>query len=103
MWTFGNDLAMLFLSDEVVVDYGLRMKREMDGGRLWINAYSNDVTNYIVSKRLIAEGGYEPQNSLSATVTYGHPERLQPAMEDRIVEAVRSLLPESFRSAAKGR
>ena len=103
VWTFGNDLAMLFLSDEVVVDYGLRMKREMDGGRLWINAYSNDVTNYIVSKRLIAEGGYEPQNSLSATVTYGHPERLQPAMEDRIVEAVRSLLPESFRSAAKGR
>ena len=36
-WTFGNDLAMVFLADEVVVDYDLRMKREFDAGRLWIN------------------------------------------------------------------
>ena len=27
VWTFGNDLAMIFLADEVVVDYALRMKR----------------------------------------------------------------------------
>jgi len=100
-WAFGNDLAMVFLADEVVVGYALRMKREMDGKRLWINAYSNDVSNYVVSKRLLKEGGYEVNNSASAAVTYGRPERLQPAMEDRIVDAVRGLLPESFRSAAK--
>ena len=100
VWTFGDDLAMVFLADEVVVDYALRMKREMDGRRLWINAYSNDVSFYVVSKRLLGEGGYEVNNSLSALVTHGKPDQLQPAMEDRIVEAVRSLLPEPFRKAA---
>ncbi len=100
-WVFGNDLAMVFLADEVVVDYALRMKRELDGTRLWINAYSNDVSTYVVSKRLVKEGGYEVQNSLSAAVSYGRPERVEPAMEDRIVERVRDLLPASFRSAAK--
>ncbi len=99
-WTFGDDLAMVFLSHEVVVDYALRLKHELDAGRLWINAYSNDVSSYIVSKRLLNEGGYEVNNSLSATVTYGHPERVQPPLEDRIVEQVKSLLPAAFRTAA---
>ncbi len=100
-WLFGDDLAMVFLSDEVVVDYALRMKREMDGSRLWITAYTNDVSSYIVSKRLIEEGGYEVRNSLSSAISYGHPEQVQPAMEDRIADRVRSLLPESFRSPPK--
>ncbi|NUQ62115.1 MAG: neutral/alkaline non-lysosomal ceramidase N-terminal domain-containing protein [Pirellulales bacterium] len=100
-WTFGNDLAMIFLSDEVVVDYAVRLKREMDGGRLWINAYSNDVSSYIASKRIIGEGGYEAWNSLSATISYGRPEQVQPAIEDRIVERVKELLPEGFRRGAR--
>ena len=97
-WTFGDDLAMVFLSDEVVVDYALRLKRELDGSRLWINAYSNDVSVYIASNRLLNEGGYEVNNSLSALVTYGHPERVQPPLEDRIVEQVKSLLPATFQA-----
>jgi hypothetical protein len=97
VWAFGDDLAMVFLSDEVVVDYALRMKREFDGDRLWITAYTNDVSNYVVSKRLIEEGGYEVNNSISGLVSFGRPERLQPPMEDRIVDRVRSLLPETFR------
>ena len=99
-WTFGDDLAMVFLSDEVVVDYALRLKREFDGNRLWINAYSHDVSNYVVSQRLIQEGGYEVHNSLSALVSYGRPERVQPAIEERIIDHVRTLLPESFRTAS---
>jgi hypothetical protein len=98
-WTFGGDLAMVFLSHEVVVDYALRLKRELDADRLWINAYSNDVSAYIVSKRLLHEGGYEVNNSLSAIVSYGHPERVQPPLEDRIVEQVKSLLPATFGAA----
>jgi hypothetical protein len=101
-WVFGNDLAMVFLSDEVVVDHALRLKREFDGRRLWINAYSNDVSNYIVSKRLLKEGGYEVNNSLSALVTYGQPDRLQPAMEDRIAACVGTLLPPNFRNQSRG-
>lgn len=91
-WTFGNDLSMVFLADEVVVDYALRLRREL-GSRLWINAYSNDVSAYIASNRLLKEGGYEVNNSLGAQVTYGRSEQMQPTMEDRIVECVQKLLP----------
>ena len=55
---------------------------------------------YIVSDRLLREGGYEVNNSLSPLVTYGQPDRLQPTMEERIVQAVRSLVPAGFRTAA---
>lgn len=96
VWAFDEDLAMVFLSDEVVVDYALRMKRQFDGSRLWITAYAHGVSNYIVSKRLLGEGGYEVNNSLSSLVTFGRPEQLQPAMEDRIVHEVGKLLPASF-------
>jgi neutral ceramidase len=98
IWAFGNDLAMVFLSDEVVVDYALRMKRELDGRRLWINAYSNDVSTYVASNRLLREGGYEVSNSLSSLVSYGRPERVVPPLEDQIVAHVRRLAPASFRS-----
>ncbi len=81
----------------VVVDYALRLRRELDGSRLWINAYARDVSGYIVSDRLLGEGGYEVHNSVSALVTYGKPETLKPSMEDRIIARVRDLLPESFR------
>ena len=41
-WIFGDSLAMVFLAGEVVVDYSLRLKRELDASRLWITAYAND-------------------------------------------------------------
>ncbi|MFV1969074.1 MAG: hypothetical protein ACC628_26940, partial [Pirellulaceae bacterium] len=96
-WVFGDDLAMVFMSDEVVVDYVLRLKREMDGSRLWITAYTNDVSCYIASKRILDEGGYEARNSLSNLISYGEPERVQPAMEDRIIQRIGELLPETFK------
>ena len=71
-WAFGNDLAMVFLPGEVVVDYALRLKRELDGARLWVTAYANDVPCYIVSRRVLAEGGYEPDFSM---IYYGRPGR----------------------------
>jgi len=96
VWAFGDDLAMIFLNDEVVVDYALRLKRELDGSRLWITAYTNDVSHYIASDRLLKEGGYEVRNSLCTAVTFGRPEELQPSMEERIIGAVRELVPEEF-------
>ena len=74
-WTFGDDLAMVFLSNEVVVDFALRLQRELDASRLWITAYAQDVSTYIVSRRLIDEGGYEVNNSLSSLVTLGNRKR----------------------------
>jgi len=93
-WTFGTDLAMVFLGGEVVADYGLRLKRELDGARLWVHAYSNDVAFYVPSRRMIAEGGYEVDRSM---VYYGQPARLAEETEDQIVNAVGELLTPAFR------
>jgi hypothetical protein len=92
-WSFGDDLAMVFLAGEVVVDYALRLKWEIDSKRLWVVAYSNDVPCYIPSRRILSEGGYEADFSM---IYYGHPSRLAPATEDLIVQTVHALLPAPF-------
>ncbi|MHA3775332.1 neutral/alkaline non-lysosomal ceramidase N-terminal domain-containing protein [Verrucomicrobiota bacterium sgz303538] len=92
-WRFGDKLAMVFLGGEVVVDYSLRLKRELDTQRLWVNAYSNDVPCYIPSRRVLSEGGYEAETSLWY---YDRPQRLAPEAEDLIVQTVHELLPKSF-------
>jgi hypothetical protein len=89
-WAFGPDLAMVFLGGEVVADYGLRLKRELDAARLWVNAYSNDVAFYVASKRMIPEGGYEVDRSM---VFYGQPAPLAEGTEDLIIRTVRESLP----------
>ena len=93
-WTFGADLAMVFLAGEVVADYGLRLKRELDSSRLWVNAYSNDVPFYVASRRMIPEGGYEVDRSM---VYYGQPAPLDAGSEDRIIGTVRELVPAAYR------
>jgi neutral ceramidase len=92
-WCFGDDLAMVFLPGEVVVDYALRLKWEIDQRRLWVVSYSNDVPGYIPSRRVLSEGGYEADLSM---VFYGHPTRFAPAIEDLIIQAVHALLPAPF-------
>jgi putative membrane-bound dehydrogenase-like protein len=92
-WRFGNDLAMVFLPGEVVVDYVLRLKHEFDPERLWVTAYANDDPCYIPSERILREGGYEGGGAM---VYYGHPTRLAPGVEDRIIRAVQGLIPTGF-------
>jgi hypothetical protein len=92
-WCFGDEMALVFLAGEVVVDYALRLKWEIDQNRLWIVAYSNDVPCYIPSRRILSEGGYEADLSM---VYYGHPARFAPATEDLIIQAVHSILPRPF-------
>lgn len=92
-WKFGDSLAMVFLSGEVVVDYSLRWKRELDADRLWINAYANDCPAYIPSERVLKEGGYEAGG---ANVFYGWPAWFAPGLEDKINSTVRAQLGTSF-------
>jgi hypothetical protein len=92
-WSFGDDMAMVFLAGEVVVDYALRIKWETDAPRLWVVAYSNDVPCYIPSRRILSEGGYEADSSL---IYYGHASRFAPEVEDLILRAVHEILPASF-------
>ena len=60
---FGDDLTLVALTGEVVVDYVLRLKREV-GDRIWVVAYSHDVPAYIPSVRILKEGGYEADFSM---------------------------------------
>jgi putative membrane-bound dehydrogenase-like protein len=92
-WTFGEDLAMIFLPGEVTVDYQLRLKMEFDSTRLWVNAYSNDAPCYIPSRKVLAEGGYEGENAM---VYYDQPAKFAPGAEERIVAAVHEIVPEEF-------
>lgn len=92
-WAFGEDLAMVFLAGEVVVDYSLRLYRELDEDRLWVSAYCNDLPCYIPSKRLFPEGGYEVDSS---RVYYGKPARLGEDTEQRIITEIRRQVPDAF-------
>lgn len=97
-WRFGDDLAMVFLPGEVVVDYALRLKRELDSQRLWVSGYGNYVPCYIPSRRILAEGGYEAEESLWY---YDRPARISTNAEDLIIRTVEELLPKSFRADPK--
>lgn len=80
-----DDLRWVFLGGEVVVDYSLRLKRELGPTRTWVAGYSNDVMAYIPSLRVLREGGYEPINSL---VYYDMPAAWSAEVEVQIIEAV---------------
>ncbi len=92
-WNFGDDLALVFLPGEVVVDYSLRLKKEFDSARLWVNGYANGVPCYIPSKRVWREGGYEGGGAM---IYYDRPTRLAENTEESIIGAVHDLMPKSF-------
>jgi hypothetical protein len=88
---FGDDLCFVALGNEVVVDYALRLKRELtrpDGPAVWVAGYSNVYSGYIPSKRVLQEGGYEADSR-----------PWKATLEERIVgqvhELVSQLLPQS--------
>jgi hypothetical protein len=69
-----------------VVDYSLRLKKELGPGKTWVAAYTNDVMAYIPSLRVLKEGGYEGGGAM---VYYGLPTVWGPNCEELIVSAVR--------------
>jgi hypothetical protein len=71
-----------------VVDYALRLKRELKDGNVWLAAYANDVFAYVPSARILLEGGYEADFNL---IYYGLPGRFAPSVEDVLVRKVHDL------------
>ena len=92
-WKFGEELAIVFLASEVVVDYSLRLKNELDADRLWVGAYSNAFPCYIPSERVLAEGGYEGGGAM---LYFGPPTRFAPGVEQLVIDTVHRLLPSGF-------
>jgi putative membrane-bound dehydrogenase-like protein len=92
-WLFGDALAMVFLPGEVVVDYALRLKRELDGRRLWLNAYANEAPCYIPSERVLKEGGYEGGGAM---IYYDVPAHFKPGLEKPIIDTVHEQVGKRF-------
>jgi hypothetical protein len=93
-WSFGDSLTMVFLAGEVCVDYSLRLKRELDAGRVWLHGYSNDFCCYVPSERLLQEGGY---GAGAEIVYFALPAKLATGLDERIIAEVHRQVPASFR------
>jgi neutral ceramidase len=85
-WQLGDGPTLVALGGEVVVDYALRLKKELGPGGLWVAGYCNDVMAYIPSLRVLKEGGYEGGGAM---VYYGLPTVWGPRVEELIVAEVR--------------
>lgn len=87
-WQFGDDLTMVFMGGEVVVDYALRLKKELKPGYVWVSAYTNDDPGYIASERVRNEGGYEVDYSM---YFYNQPGRWATGTEELILRRIKDL------------
>ena len=84
----GSGVTMIALGGEVVVDYSLRLKREVHDPFVWMAGYSNDVMTYIPSLRVLKEGGYEAGDAIK----WGsHPAPWSEQVEEQIVGEVHRL------------
>lgn len=87
VWKLGG-VNWVALGGEVVVDYSLRLKRELGDGKTWVTGYANDVMAYIPSERVLMEGGYEGDTSM---IVYMQPSKWKAGLEDQIINTVQEL------------
>ncbi|HET6574728.1 MAG TPA: neutral/alkaline non-lysosomal ceramidase N-terminal domain-containing protein [Fimbriiglobus sp.] len=99
---FGDDLLLIALPGEAVVDYSLRLKKELAGSgpAVWVAGYSNDVFTYLPSKRVLKEGGYEGGGVMKYSI-YPHPGPFADTVEERVVGKVRELIDQLKKPAEK--
>jgi hypothetical protein len=84
----GDSLTWVTLGGEVVVDYSLRLKKEIKDPVVWVAGYTNDVMTYIPSLRILKEGGYEAGDAMK----WGsHPARWSQKAEEHIISTVHEL------------
>lgn len=88
VWKLG-DVTWVSLGGEVVIDYVIRLKKELSPGKTWVAGYSNDVMAYIPSLRVLKEGGYEGASSM---IYYGLPSVWSPRVEEQIISTVHELV-----------
>jgi neutral ceramidase len=97
---FGDDLTMVGLAGEVVVDYSLRLKKELaaptssgPSPAIWVAGYCNEVFGYVPSQRVLQEGGYEARESVLYYDVTKTP--FAPSIEKLIVDKVHELVRET--------
>jgi hypothetical protein len=88
VWRLGGEVTWVTLGGEVVVDYALRLKKDLTPGKTWVMGYANDVMAYIPSLRVLKEGGYEGGGAM---IYYGLPSIWSTRVEELIIENVKQL------------
>lgn len=89
VWKLGNQITWVGLGGEVVLDYSIRIRKELPKDRaVWVAGYCNDVMAYIPSKRVLIEGGYEGESSM---IYYGLPGKWAEPIEEQIIAKVHEL------------
>lgn len=88
VWKLGQNINWVALGGELVVDYQLRLKRELGENSTWVTGYANDVMAYIPSERVLEEGGYEGDTSM---IVYQLPSKWKTGLEEQIVSTVHRL------------
>jgi hypothetical protein len=86
VWQFDDDLTLVGLPEEAVVDYVAFLEKALGPNRLWVAAYCNDVSGYVPSARVLAEGGYETRGLYAGGVGL-----FDPKAQDVLVDKVREL------------
>ena len=97
-WSFGSDLAMVFLAGGVSVDYALRLKQDFNGSKLWIHTYANSSPGFIPSRKLLKKHDTGFPDQLS---DYGQQGPFLSDIENRLIGTVQQLLPYTFYSQNK--
>jgi hypothetical protein len=96
VWRFGSGLKLIALGGEVVVDFSLRLKAQHGWDDTWVAGYSNDVSAYIPSLRVLKEGGYEGGDANTDL-----PGPFGAAVEEIIIEKVNDLVRRTGGSASR--
>jgi hypothetical protein len=87
---FGSELLLVALSGEPVIDWAHKIKHAVKSSPLvWVAGYCNDIFDYVPTRRIQAEGGYEGGR---ANLWNWIPAPFTEDVEDRITAAVERLV-----------
>lgn len=87
----GKGIDILALEGEVCVEYGLKAKELAKDGFLIAAGYCNRNPGYIPTRRMLTEGGYEPEES---RLYYLLPSPFNESAEGAVIEGMREILCE---------
>jgi len=102
---FGKDLTLAAICGETVVDYSLRLQKDLkaDSGAaedeepiIWVAGYSNNVFGYLPSLRILKEGGYEGGGAMTYT---SYPGPFTDSVEKRVVTKIKELTTEARKAS----
>ena len=88
-----DGVILVAMGGEICCQIGLTIRKMQSENFLLPLGYSNGLVGYICPESMVAEGGYEPDES---TKYFGLPSAFQPNSEKRLLAAVESLLQASI-------